>query len=282
MPELRAVRPEALAELPVSAPCLTEAYGPDPMQFGELRLPTGDGPHPIAVIVHGGCWTKGFATLAYMRPLADRLAAVGLATWTIEYRQVGDDGGGWPGTFLDWAAGLDHVRTLAARYPLDLSRVVALGHSAGGHAGLWLAARPTLDAASPIRGGSPLKISAAVSIDGPGDLVTYADRYERICGGPVIAGLMGGRPDAVPSRYADGDPVRRLPLGIAQVLIASTFLTPDAAADYQTRATVAGDRVEVLALEDAGHFDMLAPGTPSGALTEALILRAVGLGGAAA
>src|SRR5579872_5792979 len=115
-------------------------YGPDPLHFGDLRLPGGTGPHPVVVMVHGGFWRARF-NLEYAGHLCAALAALGIATWNVEYRRLGDTGGGWPGTLLDVAAAADHLRTLAAPYHLDLSRVVAMGHSAGGHLALWLAAR---------------------------------------------------------------------------------------------------------------------------------------------
>ena len=117
--------------LPASKPALVEAYDPDQLQFGELRLPQGSGPFPVAVIIHGGCWTKGYATLRNTAPLASALTAHGIATWNIEYLQVGDPGGGWPGTFLDWGSAADHLRVLAKSGPLDLTHVVAVGHRQG-------------------------------------------------------------------------------------------------------------------------------------------------------
>ncbi|RSV20803.1 alpha/beta hydrolase [Sphingomonas sp. ABOLH] len=138
------IGPPQLHALPVTAPTLVEAYGPDPLQIGELRLPAGPGPFPVVMVIHGGCWTKGYETLAGTAPLASALTDKGVATWNIEYRQVGDTRGGWPGTFQDWGAALDHLRVLARTQPLDLKHVVTVGHSAGAHAALWLAARPRL------------------------------------------------------------------------------------------------------------------------------------------
>ena len=125
--------------LPASKPTLVEAYDPDQLQFGELRQ--GSGPFPVAVIIHGGCWTKGYATLRNTAPLASALTAHGIATWNIEYLQVGDPGGRWSGTFLDWGSAADHLRVLAKSGPLDLTHVVAVGHSAGELAALWVATR---------------------------------------------------------------------------------------------------------------------------------------------
>ncbi|WP_081764037.1 alpha/beta hydrolase [Sphingobium sp. Ant17] len=188
------IGPPQLHALPVTAPTLVEAYGPDPLQIGELRLPAGPDPFPVVMVIHGGCWTKGYETLAGTAPLASALTDKGVATWNIEYRQVGDTRGGWPGTFQDWGAALDHLRVLARTQPLDLKHVVTVGHSAGAHAALWLAARPRLPADSEVRGADPLKVSAAVAIDGPGDLRTCtgstrifaAARSSSTCSGALL------------------------------------------------------------------------------------------------
>ena len=115
-------------------------YGDDPLQFGDLRLPPGGGPHPVAVFVHGGCWLSEY-DIAHSSAVTAALAQSGIATWSLEYRRVGDEGGAWPGTLQDVARGADHLRSIAARYRLDLDRVIAAGHSAGGQLALWLAAR---------------------------------------------------------------------------------------------------------------------------------------------
>lgn len=253
--------PDAVDRLPTRVPHAVHRYGPAPQQYGQLRLPEGRGPFPVAVVVHGGCWTKGFATLANTAPLASALAERGIASWNIEYRQLGEAGAGWPGTFQDWGAGTDALRDLAAQHPLDLTRVVTVGHSAGAHAALWIAARPTLAADSEIGAAAPLPVQGAVAVDGPGDLAAFVGVDEQVCGQPVITTLFGGKPAEVPARYADGSPAQRLPFGVAQALVASVVLPPDAARAYAANA--GGDDVRVIALEKAGHFDMIAPGQPS-------------------
>ena len=267
--------PVEVAKLPSSAPTIVEAYGADPLQSGELRLPPGHGPFPVAIIIHGGCFTKGFATLSYMAPIASALTQRGVATWNIEYREVGDAGGGWPGSFQDWAAATDHVRNLAKRYPLDLTRVVAVGHSAGASAALWIAGRASLPADSEIRSGEPLHLIATFAIDGPADLAGWIGEDAKICGKPVIAPLLGGTPAQVPEHYAQGNPVSLLPLKVPQLLIASSVLTEADAATFKTRAIAKGDTVNVLTLQDAGHFDMLAPADASWSQIEKLILRSL-------
>ncbi len=267
------LRPKDIHALPVSAPSVVQNYGSDPLQYGELRLPAGKGPFPVAVVIHGGCWTKGFDTLKGTAPIASALAGKGIATWNIEYRQVGDAGGGWPGSFQDWGAATDHLRVLARFHPLDLERVVTVGHSAGGHGALWIAARPRLPAGSEVRGKRPLKVAAAVAIDGPADVHTFAGRDERVCGQRNVAGFFGSAVAERPERYGLGNPAELIPLGARQYLVASDLLKPVDAYRYRDMARANGDVVEVLELRGAGHFNMLAPGDPAWTELEALIVQ---------
>lgn len=135
------LRPADVNALPSRPADARVTYGADPLQFGDLRLPSGKGPFPVAVVIHGGCWVSTFATLQNTAAMADALRDAGIATWNVEYRRLDNPGGGWPGTFTDVGIAADHVRVLAKTYPLDLSRVLAVGHSAGGHLALWLAGR---------------------------------------------------------------------------------------------------------------------------------------------
>ena len=120
-----------------SEPTLVESYGQaSPKQFGELRIPSGNGPFPVAVLIHGGCYV-GMGSTRNMGLVADYLRANGVATWNVDYREIGS-GGGWTATFEDWAAGLAALPELAERFPLDLSRVSLVGHSAGVTPAVWL------------------------------------------------------------------------------------------------------------------------------------------------
>lgn len=258
---------------PVLPPKAVIAYGSGPLQFGELRLPPGDGPFPVAVLIHGGCWTSGFATLRSTAALASELTRFGIASWNIEYRQRGDAGGGWPGTYRDWAAALDQLRQLQYVHPLDLSRVVAVGHSAGGHAALWLAGRAQLPADSEIRGADPLPLLAAVDIDGPADLASFIGPDQQACGEPAVAPLMGGLPDVQPQRYRQASPQSLLPLRVPQYLVSAAVLLPEAAQAYQARARALGDEVELLSLPGVGHYDPLQPGLPAGEAVRRLIVE---------
>ena len=269
------MRPRDVDALPASTPTLIAPYGKDALQFGELRMPTGDGPFPVLIVIHGGCWTKGFAQARNTAALASKLTELGIATWNIEYRQVGDAGGGWPGSFQDWAAATDHLRVLAKSHRLDLTRVAVSGHSAGGHAALWVAARHKLGKSSVVRGDDPLPVQAAIAIDGPGDIAAFIGADAQICGKPVIVPLMGGTPAEQPERYAQGSPQALLPLAVPQYLVSTRVLPPVDAQKYAAIATRAGDRVEVLTPSPAGHFDIIAPGSQIWPSVEEFMRRAI-------
>lgn len=247
---------EAL-QWPNPPPLARLQYGDGPLQFGDLRLPAGDGPHPVVVVIHGGCWRADFA-IDYIGSFAEALTDAGVATWTIGYRRVGDPGGGWPGTFQDVGAGVDHLRSVARQYPLDLDRVVVAGHSAGGHLALWLAARSTLADAA-LRGDNPLALSGVVSLAGVDDLRRAVD--EGVCG-DMAAQLVGGTPDAVPERYALASPIELLPRGVPQRLVNGSRdpIVPEAfGRAYAEAARRAGAPVEITVLPAAGHFEIVAP-----------------------
>jgi acetyl esterase/lipase len=262
----------------VSPPTTIGRYGPAPEQFGELRMPPGRGPFPVAVIIHGGCWTRSFETLRGTSGIATALQARGIATWNIEYRALGDPGAGWPGTFLDWGAATDHLRVLARRHRLDLRRTIVVGHSAGAHAAAFVATRRRLPAGSEIRGGNPLRVRGAVLIDGPPDIAPFAGVDEQICGAPVISQLMGGTPAAQPARYRGSSPLTYLPLGIPLYLVAASPVLPREAAEaYRAAAEARGDRVEILAPAGGDHFNIIFPGRPQWSEVENFIVsRAVG------
>lgn len=246
------------------------AYGPDSLQFGELRLPpdaTDRNRAPIAIVIHGGCWYSPYASVRNSAPLADALAQLGIATWNVEYRRYNNPGGGWTGTFRDVADGADYVRTLARLYPIDTTRIVLAGHSAGGHLALWLASRQSLDRSSPLFGGSPLRVRGVVSVGGIADLREFYGRERNTCGNPAVESLLGGTPDSVPARLRQASPIERLPLGVPSVHIAGDrdFIAPAAVREaYAAAARVRGDSVAVVTIAGEGHFEAMTPYKPSG------------------
>lgn len=142
------------------------SYGTDANQFGELRVPSGIGPHPVAILTHGGCWKAEYGSLRDLAPMADTLKAKGIATWNIEYRRLGQAGSGWPGTYRDIGRGVDYLRSIAVQNHLDLTRVIVVGHSAGGHLAMWVAARSRLPKSSLIYVSDPLPIRGVIDLAG--------------------------------------------------------------------------------------------------------------------
>ena len=235
-------------------------YGADDVRSGSLRLPAGKGRFPVVVLIHGGCWARGFAERADIEGVANALAKRGIAVWNVEYRQLGDPGAGWPGSFQDIAAAVDYLPALAKRYPLDLARVSFVGHSAGAHLALWAASRPRLGAPW---NRTKVKPVSVVAIDGPGSLAPFVGLDAQVCGKPVIAPFMGGQPAERAAEYRLASPADHLPLGVPTLLVEGELamaMTPYAAA-----ARAAGDHVAELAPPGADHFDIITPGTANGA-----------------
>lgn len=234
------------------------AYGSEPQQFGDLRLPAGAGPYPVVIGIHGGFWRARY-DLIHFGHVCAALTAAGMATWNIEFRRTGDPGGAWPGTFLDVAAAADYLRVLAPQYHLDLDRVLVVGHSAGGHLACWLAARPNIAAESPIYTPDPLSLAGVVALAGAVDLRrTWALGLSDNATGL----LMGGSPAAYPDRYAAGSPYDLLPLGVRQFLLhgtADTALPLEVSERYLRRASAKGDSATLLTLPDVGHFELIDP-----------------------
>ena len=246
------------------APRATLPYGDAPQQFGQLRLPSarraGTGPYPLAIVIHGGYWRARY-DLAYFGSACGALGRAGLATWNIEYRRIGDPGGGWPGTFEDVAAAADHVRALAEDFPLDLTRVITLGHSAGGHLALWLAARPRLPEHASLWNPDPLPIAGAIALAGVVDL---RRAWELGLSDNATGLLLDGDPDTECERYDLASPYEALPLGVRQVLLhgdADTNVPIELSARYAERAQALGDDVTFEELTGAGHFELVDPTT---------------------
>jgi acetyl esterase/lipase len=247
-----------LLALPQPPADRTIAYGPAPQQVAELRLPKRPGPHPVVVLVHGGCWQAPWG-FDHVRSLAAALTAEGYATWSLEYRRLGDPGGGWPGTLEDAARGADHLREAAKEHPLDLDRVVAVGHSAGGQLALWLAARPRLPAACPLRAANPLRLRGVVSLAGITDL--RAGAAGGVCG-DAIPQLLGGPPSDHADRLGQSSPIELVPLGVPVRLVCGArdpIVPIDQARAYEAMARKAGDTVAVDVVENAGHFELANP-----------------------
>jgi acetyl esterase/lipase len=252
-----------LLERPRPEPDATVRYGEVALQLVDVWLPKGKGPHPVVLMVHGGCWTSDIADRRIMNWIADDLRKRGIAVWNIDYRGVDRDGGGYPGTFLDAAAAADALRSHAAEYRLDLHRLVALGHSAGGHLALWLAGRPRLPAGSPLRTANPLPVRHVVSLGGLPDLEEAARAPGSGCGTEVVAKISGE------GRWAETSVPRLAPLGARQVLINALqdkIIPTHYPADYARLMRAKGDSVAVRMVDHSGHVELIAPETAAWAV----------------
>ncbi len=217
-------------------------YGKAPQQFGDIFLPEGSGPHAAVIFIHGGFWRNAFS-LDHAGHLCAALAKAGAAVWNLEYRRLGDPGGDWAGMSDDVIRGAQQLVPIASRYNLDLKRVIASGHSAGGQLALWLAAQQAVD----LRGVVPL---AAVS-----DLRrAYALQLDS----GVVGELLGGSPDRVPQRYAAASPIELLPIPVPQRVVHGTAdnIVPF---DMSQRFAKASKNAKLIALPGAGHFDLIDP-----------------------
>lgn len=255
------------------------AYGPDPLQFADLWLPAGRGPHPLVLMVHGGCWQSDVGKADLMNAIADDLRRRGIAVWNIEYRGIDRPGGGYPGTFQDVAAAADALRAAAPKYRLRIDRVVAVGHSAGGHLAMWLAARPRIAPASRLWSADPLPISAVVSQGGLPDLAAARDPAA-VCGAETIDRLVG--PPTISSRqvYSDTSPAELAPFGVAQTLVngGDDGVAPPSYADaWVAKVNAKGDHARRIVVPGQGHLELIAPGTPAWAAQLPVIRAALGL-----
>ena len=247
---------------------LTYRYGDHPSQYAELSLPAGRASVPVVVVVHGGFWRTAYGA-ELGRPLAEELTGCGWAALNVEYRRVGRSrragGGGWPRTLLDVAAAVDGLADQGQRLAggrLDLSRVVGLGHSAGGHLVGWLGARDRLRAPDDPGAAPTVGLTGLVAQAGVLDLVTAARAGT---GGSAVPDLMGGGPAVVPEAYTHASPTAHLPLGVPSVCVhgrQDSIVPFSQSESFVAAARAAGDASELLGFE-GDHFEPITPGTPA-------------------
>ncbi len=279
LPRLMSAR--AVTSLPAAAPSETLPYGEAPSQKVELFLPRPDAEHPdalrpVVVLIHGGCWQKAIAGPEIMRPAAGAFVEKGYAVWSIGYRGIDEEGGGYPGTYQDVGKAIDLLRDHAEANKLDLNRVVVFGHSAGAHLALWAAGRSKLPAASPLASEKPLRPRAVVGVGGIGSLKNWEQEIGLICGADTVAKLAPGEGDA---RFADTSPELLLPTGIPVVMLHGVFdpvTYPAIGFDYIQAVRKAGDRGDIQIAPVSGHFEVIAPGTSAFAQALAAVQRYAG------
>ncbi|MFJ5759310.1 alpha/beta hydrolase family protein [Neobacillus sp. NPDC093182] len=240
------------------------AYGEHPSQFGVMRRPEAPGRCPVVVSIHGGFWQSKYG-LEENEPLAEDLAQRGFATWNIEYRRIGEEGGAWPGTFHDVISAVNHLNQLKDTYQLDLSKVVVIGHSAGGHLALLLGSLLN-QADSPLF----IPIKGIISLAGVTDLHKMLQIHtERGIASPVTM-FLGDSMEELPI----ASPIELLPLNVEQVLIHGELdrhVPVTLSVEYHRRAMEMGDSVLLLTLPEAEHFMVVDPSSSAWkAVTESL------------
>jgi acetyl esterase/lipase len=243
---IRSSAAQSILDIAPPPPGRRIAYGSGEFQFAELRLPAGNGPHPVAIVIHGGYWRAQY-DLAHIGHLCTALAREGVAAWSLEYRRLGNPGGGWPGTFDDVRAGAEHLLKIAGEYHLDRTRVLATGHSAGGQLALWLAKQ------------------RAIALRGVVPLAPVADlrrAWELRLSSNVVNDLLGGSPTEFPDRYRAASPIELVPLGVPQRLLHGTdddVVPVSISQGYVAAARKAGDDATLEEIPGAGHFELIDP-----------------------
>jgi len=234
------------------------AYGDDPNQFGELRLPQGTGPHPVVAFIHGGFWRARF-DLTNADALCEALTQSGFAAWNIEYRRIGQPGGGWPGTAEDALAAVNHLAVLFEPYNLDPTRIVLAGHSAGGHLALWVAAQ------------NPIPLRRVISLAGVSDV---RKAWDLQLSSGVAGEFIGGPPEDFPAQYQAASPIELLPIETPQILIHGT---EDKIVPYSmSEAFVTRSKNAVLIpLPGAGHHEVITPSAPGWETVRSAIANAL-------
>jgi len=266
-----------LAAFTYSTPDARIPYGEEPLQFADLRLPEGPGPYPVMILIHGGCWLAEY-DIQHIGKLADAFTHSGIATWTVEYRRVGDEGGGWPGTFQDIARAADKMFTVADTYSLDTSRVIAAGHSAGGHLALWLAASSQFQDNPLFSSAQGVKLMGVLGLAPAADL---ANLHETGVCENVVDKLMGGSPTGFPDRYALASPIELVPIGVPQLLVVGTYDDNwgPVGRRYFAAAEAANDQVRLIEALQSGHFEMIDPDSSTWPLVLDAALELLGMPG---
>jgi acetyl esterase/lipase len=221
------------------------SYGTDPNQFGDLRIPKGSGPFPVVMNIHGGFWRAKYG-LEHAGHLCAALPKKGIATWNLEYRRVGNAGGGWPGSFEDVANGFRFLSQIAKQYKLDVSRALVMGHSAGGQLALCLAAHEPA-------------LARVVSLGGVVDLQRA---FELHLSNEAVVEFLGGKPAEVAEHYEEADPMKLSISKARQALIygiKDDVVPPDFSRKYAEVKRAKGENVKLVEIANADHYDVIDP-----------------------
>lgn len=234
-------------------------YGSDENQFVDLRLPKMKGPHALAISIHGGYWRAKY-DLGYMGHLCAALTAKGIATANVEFRRVGNAGGGWPGTFADIRAAYQFLLQNARQRDFDMRRVIVIGHSAGGQLALCLAAHET-------------GVKGVISLAGVVDLQRA---YALHLSNDAVVEFLGGTPPEVADHYREADPMV-LTIKTRQWLghgAEDDVVPPAFSRDYVSAKRKAKEDAQLKEIAGAGHFDVVDPRSGAWKEVEKVVIEA--------
>ncbi len=252
-------------------------YGSEPRQFADLRFPKGNGPFPLLFVVHGGFWQSAY-DLGHTGHLCAALTSKGTITCNLEYRRLGDPGGGYPGTFQDITHATDHILQTTTSDPrFNHAHSAILGHSAGGHLALWQASRHRIPKTSPLYSVPKQPLTSAVSLAGVCDLRAA---WKQQLGHGIVTRLMGGQPSDHPDRYNAGSPFDLLPTGTRQVLVHGTaddIVPVSQSEQFVEKAEKLGDHATLLKLDRVGHFELIDPESEAWPTVAETVLSLLGL-----
>jgi acetyl esterase/lipase len=255
------VSAEDILSKPQPPPDARVAYGADANQFLEVRLPHTKAPHRVLLNIHGGYWRAKY-DLAHAGHLCEALRDSGIATFNIEYRRVGNPGGGWPGTFEDIRSAYRFVRQEQSRFHLDLDRLAVMGHSAGGQLALCLAAHET----------------SAANVISLAGVVDLRKAFALHLSNDAVAEFLGGKPDAVPEHYREADPMEFAIPRTRQWLLhgrEDDTVPLEFSRDYVLQKKKAGESAQLLEIPHAGHFELIDPASEAFQQVMATVLAAV-------
>jgi len=269
------------------------SYGLDPLQYGELYLPAGDGPFPVVTFLHGGCWRSSEGMINSYRAMSKAMTEHGIAAWNLQYRGATSPGGGWPGTWQDIANGFDALKKVAESYPIDLQQAVVVGHSSGGHFGAWLAMRSQLPPNSEIYVEPQVNPMALVMTDAyinPLMIDSIGETGEMYCGEPLLEKLVGGSVEDNIDNFLQISPLEWLPWGIPQEYVVSTYRYPVSLPrvlaqgktsmrtppDYPALAVIAGDEINVRLISNESHGGFTREGSRGYDAAISAVLRLLG------
>lgn len=219
------------------------SYGKDSNQFADLRVPRGPGPYPLVLVLHGGFWRAKY-DLIHTGHLCAALTGAGIATLNVEYRRVGNAGGSWPGSFRDIEAAYRFLPALAKQYPIDTARVIVVGHSAGGHLALMLAAyQPSLRSVVALAPVSDLRRA-----------------FELHLSNDAVVEFTSGTPSEVPDTYREASPIE-LSIKVPQVIVHGTYddtVPVEMSRSYVDVKRKRNEAIRLIEL-DCGHFELIDP-----------------------